>query len=68
MLVRTLDLCLLGVNGVPFVQSVTCAGILTGYQSICGTGGHKKGDSKRRRYYKRQDTVNERCDMEGEPV
>lgn len=42
VLVRTLELCLLGVNGVPFVQSVTCAGILTGYQSICGTGGHKK--------------------------
>lgn len=42
VLVHTLDLCLLGVNGVPFVQSVTCAGILTGYQNICGTGGHKK--------------------------
>lgn len=42
VLVHTLDLCLLGVNGVPFVQSVTCAGILTGYQNICATRGHKK--------------------------
>lgn len=42
VLLHTLDLCLLGVNGVPFVQSFTCAGILTGYQSICGIGGHKK--------------------------
>lgn len=42
VLVHTLDLCLLGVNGVPFMQSVTCAGFLTGYQNICATGGHKK--------------------------
>lgn len=49
VLVSTLDLGFLGVNGVPFVQSVICMGNLTGYQNIYGTKGHKKTEEPKRR-------------------